>query len=152
MTRKPAKLGRLLRIRQVQEEQARATWQQAEHRARERGQELDFLRKSLLQSRTELAELRCAGRPGLIPLHEQLEVHLGRNIKRASREAECARELASSARVPWHQLRTRAEGLKKLVERARTQYIRDLDQRQERELDEVAGSRARPFGGPKQSN
>lgn len=151
MSLKPAKLSRLLRIRQVQEEQARATWQQAEHRAREREQELDFLRKSLLQSRQELAELNCTERPGLIPLHEQLESHLGRSIKLASREAECAREVASTARVPWHQLRTRAEGLKKLVERAQTEHIRDLDQRQERELDEVAGRQARPFGDPIQS-
>ena len=148
MRRKPARLGRLLRIRQVQEEQARALWQQAEHRAREREQELDLLRATLLQSRAELVELGSTGRPGWIPLHEKLEKQLSRNIRLAHREAESAREEASTARVPWHQLRTRAEGLKKLVERARTEHLQELTMRQDRELDEVAGRQSRPFASP----
>ncbi|MFT7676832.1 MAG: flagellar export protein FliJ [Planctomycetota bacterium] len=151
MSRKPAKLSRLLRVRQVQEEQARALWQQAEHRAREREQELAVLIASLLQSREELVELQSTDRPGLIPLHEQLERHLSRSIRLASREAECAREEASTAREPWHLLRTRAEGLKKLVGRAQTEHRQELDQRQEREQDEVAGRRARPMNSPSQN-
>ena len=101
MKRDPRRLSRLLRIRQVQEELARATWRQAEDLALRAESQLDELRQAQEQGRRQAAAAPGELQADLQVLHQSLEEHLGRRVRRARIDADQARETARGAREPW---------------------------------------------------
>lgn len=146
MARDPRRIGRLARVRKVQEEQAHAAWQRALQGQREAEDELRELRRSMEESRAQLADPGGQHRPGWVAVNQQLEVHLTNRIRRSLRLVEQARLATEAAEGPWRQRRTQAKGLERLLDHAREVQSAEAEEIQNRELDEVALSRSRPSG------
>ena len=142
MARNPQRIGRLTRVRKVQEEQARAVWQQAVNAHREAEQAFDELQASMLEARSQLADPNGVHRPGWVAVNQQLEKHLAQRILIARRKTDQAKLQVDAAEEPWRERRSQAKGLERLLENVREAQIHEAEEVQNRELDEVALGRS----------
>lgn len=138
MARDPKRLQRLQRVRQAQEELAKATWVQAELAAQRARQAHAELQDSLRSSREQLANPKGSQDPAWIALNQTLETHLGQRINVAGTAADIAQQQADSTRTPWQERRAESEGIGKLLDHAQEVHRKDAQDAQNRELDEVA--------------
>lgn len=146
MARDPKRIGRLSRVRKVQEEQARAIWQHAVNAHREAEGAFDELRASMLESRSQLADPSGVHRPGWVAVNQKLEKHLAQRMLVARRKADQAQLQADAAEEPWRERRSQAKGLERLLEHVREVQIHEAEEVQNRELDEVALGRSQRPG------
>ncbi len=142
MTLRSKRLARILRIRKVQEEQARALWLEAElaaTRSEERASELGRARRNMV---SHLGERLCGLPPAWVLLsHEQLE-RVGQKLRIRRERARTLRSQAEAAREPWAERRTAAKGLERLLERAKSKEYMQALALETRELDELNMERA----------
>lgn len=144
MKRFQFRLARLAKVRELQEEIARAEWQAAEdlaNRAEARVFELFTLVGETnaalreLQGSTEL----CSAE--VLALQDLLE-RVVRTLADARRQAAELRAAAERAREPWTALRIEIEGLSRLELRARDQHRSEINRAEIAELDQIALERA----------
>lgn len=143
------KLARLTRVRSIQEDHAKGLWQQAHTQLLEaeaclaRGKArmlgaLEYLRN--LQAQQALAPEHVLSARRSIELLEQMQ-------QLELRRVEDARARDDQARQAWTAARVEHESLKRLEQKARTNFRLERDRNEAKELDEVAGLRAARLKG-----
>lgn len=132
------RLQRILRVRVVEEEQARATWLAAEGVAREAEDRVDHLRGERGAIVRALGDgLASTSASWVLVAHEQIE--RARLATEAQRErALTFRTQADSVREPWAAKRAAAKGLERLVERATESEQAEGLAAEAEELDEIS--------------
>lgn len=142
MARFKFKLDRLLRVREVSEELARAELGSAELAAQRAREGLDGARADLLRAEGELVALRARdGARAALAAEQTLPALLQRIAVRRQRlvGAEAA---ANAARVEWQARRTDVRALEKLEGRARDVFAAQEREREDRALQETVERRA----------
>jgi len=139
------RLQRLARVRKVQEELARARFLGADREARAREESRDRLEAQVQQAYEHLR--RTQTQPRVDPqavLDASLSIDLMRHQERILGElARAARECAERERTPWQEVRAELEGLARLEDKDRDAHRLEVERRDAKELDEVAGERRR---------
>ena len=144
MKRFEFKLGRLARVRAVQEEQARARWQSAAAAARQLEEHVQATSRDIDQALDYLRSAQaCAaldtGR--VLNAHEALQLLERRRADLRRRHlGACAR--AEELRAPWQAVRTELEGLKRLEDKARGEHRRERERQDAATTDQIAIERA----------
>jgi flagellar export protein FliJ len=134
------RLGRVLRVRALEEEIARGELLEARSRALEAETRLERARADLASARADLAREQSAGRlepAGLLARDAALPGLLARlrlGLGRAREERARAEEVSQR----WRLARGELQGLERLEQRARERHRRQLELDELRELDEVA--------------
>ena len=142
MARFQFRLERVLRVRAVQEEAARAAWLDAERAAAE-SEELHDRDAALLEaaSRALREAMPSSSAAALLRAHEALD----RMSRTAVRRRELARTLrlqSQQAREPWERRRREVRGLEQLAARALEEHRRSERAAEARSRDEFINSRA----------
>lgn len=145
MRRFEFKLRRLARVRKVQEELARATWQAAEAVVQELARKLEAAEAGIQEALGDLRELQSSPR---IEAARLLQAQGALQLLEDRREAlleqlRIAREEAERLRGPWEALRTELEGLGRLEEKARERHREEAERLEATENDQLAMERAR---------
>ena len=142
MARFSFRLERVLRVRAVLEEVARAEWQTAEHAAavaEERHRSLVSARKAAVDNLpVGPGPLDVAGLLWRQASVERMAEAAGRLLERA----RTVRYQADEARRPWEQRRRDRRGLERLRERALSAHLMSEEAAEIVTLDEVAVTRA----------
>lgn len=142
MARFAFRLERVLRVRAVLEEVARAEWQTAEHAAAV----AEERHRSLVSAREEAQSDLPVG-PGPLDVQgllwrqasvERMSVAAGRLLERA----RTVRYQADEARRPWEQRRRDRRGLERLRERALRAHLVSEEAAEIVTMDEIAAVRA----------
>jgi len=140
MKRFQFRLARLGKVRELQEEIARAEWQAAEDLALRAERRVDELLELVAETNAALRELQgeaeLAGGE-VLSLHDLLE-RVQRALEHARRQAAELRTAAEVARGPWTALRIEIEGLARLEARAREQHRSEVTRAEIAELDQIA--------------
>lgn len=135
------RLERILRVRQLQEEQARGVWLPAEIDARDAEDRTEALQQAgqamTSQLSTQLASLSPAW---ILMAHGQIDSTGRRKVDQQERAATL-RVQAEAARHPWTESRAAARGLERLVERLRSEERLDDRAQEGRQLDELSMAR-----------
>jgi flagellar export protein FliJ len=144
MKRFQFRLARLAKVRELQEEIARAEWQAAEDLALRAELRVTELLELVAETNAALRELQ--GSPDLssgevLALQDLLERVLF-TLEGARRQAAELRAAAEHAREPWTALRVEIEGLARLEGRAREQHRTEVTRAENAELDQIALERA----------
>jgi flagellar export protein FliJ len=136
-------LERVRRVRELQEEVARAAWAEAQRSARAAEERADALRAARDAARDELG---CA--PGR-RIDAARAVQARDAVDRASRAVRSARERARTLafqaarlRTPWEERRRDVRGLDELRARATETHRREARRAESAQLDEFAQHRA----------
>ncbi len=142
MARFSFRLERVLRVRAVLEEVARAEWQTAEHAAAV----AEERHRALISARKEAQSDLPVG-PGPLDVQGLLwrQASVERMSKAAERLLERARTVryqADEARGPWEQRRRERRGLERLRERALRAHLVSEEAADIATLDEIAVARA----------
>ncbi len=142
MSRRSERLARVLAVRALEEEQARAEWLAAEQEARR----AEDATQALWAARDEQTRELGAALPGLTPAwvmvsHGAID-RTERSALRQRERARTERERAEQARIPWEERRARARGLERLVDRLRTREEAEAHRAEARVLDEINSARA----------
>lgn len=137
-------LGRLIRVRAVQEELARSEWSAADAQARAAEGLVEMLRA---QACAADRELRVHQRRVRLSAAEVLSIHrsielLHEGLRRTSRRARELRDRADELRGPWRALAAEREGLERLKQRALCEHRREAEREEGRDLDQRASDRA----------
>lgn len=142
MARFKFKLDRLLRVREVSEELARAELGSAELAAQRAREGLDGARADLLRAERELIELRTRdGALAALAAEKTLPALLQRIALRRQRVTS-AEAAATAARNDWQARRTDVRALEKLEDRAREVFAVQEREREDRALQETIERRA----------
>lgn len=142
MARFHFKLQRLLRVREVGEELARASFALAESERSAAATALDEARSDLGRAERELAQLRASQKPQASLLAERTLPPLLRRIAARRRILEDAEKSVQRARDEWQAARTDMRALEKLEDRARDAFKTDERAREDRALQETIERRA----------
>ena len=130
------RLGRVLRVREIEERGARSEWAHAEREAREAADEVERVRAGIEALRRSAAEARGQGSIGEVLVHERLldarveELELW--ITRARTLELRAEKLADA----WREAESRRKALDELGERRRTEHRRAVEEQDQFEADE----------------
>jgi flagellar export protein FliJ len=133
-------LARVLRVRVIEEELARGTWQQAERAAQEAEAAADATLGEVARSEERLAKAQGGARisPAEVVLCAGALDTLGRVLAHQRRSAKTRRAEAARLRQAWEAARARMRGLERLELRERAQHRADLEAGELREIDEQA--------------
>ncbi len=147
MKQRSERLGRVLRVREVQEQEARATWLAAEGVARQAEEQVALLRDACAGMAEQLGDSVCDLPVAWVLLsHDQID----RTQRRSRDEHERAltlRDQADLVRAPWIERRAAARGLERLVERTRANEWAEELARDASALDEITAARTKRRGG-----
>lgn len=143
MSRFHFRLERVLGVRRIEEDVARAAWLEAENRAQAAEREAQAVGQSLARARAELGELQS--HPHLAPtqvLLRQSAIDRLREVwvQRTIHSSRLRRE-ADRLRVERVERRTRVRGLETLETRERQRWRAESEARSNAELDERATRR-----------
>jgi len=142
MARFKFKLDRLLRVREVSEELARAELGNAELEAQRAREGLDGARADLMRAERELIELRTRdGALAALAAEKTLPALLQRIAARRQRLVG-AENAAAAARNEWQARRTDVRAIEKLEDRARDVHAVQEREREDRALQETIERRA----------
>lgn len=142
MSRRSQRLRRVLRVREVQEEQARAAWLSSEVVARDAEDRTEALRSARADMAARLGEALPSTPPAWVLLaHDQLTL-TGQRAAGQRERAATLRAQAEAAREPWTERRAVARGLERLVDRAAARERADDLADESRQLDELNSVRA----------
>lgn len=138
MTRFRFRLQRVLGVRRVEEELARAEWQAAERTAREAEERARRAQASALDARARLAELqsRAELRPAEVLLEQSQLDRLREQWVQKTILASRVRRDAERLRHVMAERRVRVRGLETLEGRARGEWRAENEALANRELDE----------------
>lgn len=152
MTTRSKRLERVLRVRRVQEEQARATWLEAENTARDAEDRTQELRKAKEAMGNDLLEALGELPPQWVMLsHDRID-HAGVLARDQKERALTLRTQADVAKEPWAERRAAAKGIERLVERVREEEWAEAHAEEARETDERnVTSHAKKRGGHQRS-
>lgn len=141
MSSRSARLERVLRVRNLQEEQARGVWLPAERDARSAEDRTEELQQAGQAMTSQLARQLTALPPAwVLVAHEQIDSTSRRKVDQQERAATL-RVQAEAAREPWTECRAAARGLERLVERLRSEERLDDRAEEARQLDELSMAR-----------
>jgi len=142
MSRRSERIGRVLRVRRVQEEQARAAWLSLEGTALDAEQRTDALGAAHAAMTAALREQQDRLSPAWVLLsHDQLAL-TGRRTADQRERATTHRAQADAAREPWTERRAATRGLERLVDRALARERAEDLADEARQLDELNAVRA----------
>lgn len=144
MKRFQFRLARLAKVRELQEEIARAEWQAAEDLARRAERRVHEILQLVAETNASLRELQASEQLSsteVLALQDLLE-RVMRTLANAKRQAAELRAAAEVAREPWTALRVELEGLARLEQRARDDHRTELTRVENAELDQIALERA----------
>jgi flagellar export protein FliJ len=136
------KLQRLLRVREVSEELARADVAVAERDAQSARASLAATRADLARAEQELTRLRTEASPAAAVLAERTLPPLLRRIVAGRLRVQSAEKAADQARAAWQERRTDVRALEKLEERERAEFAGEERAREDRALQEIIERRA----------
>lgn len=145
MKRFEFRLGRLARVRHVQEEIARARWMGAERAAREAEARLA---RAELELEGAQDHLRASQTRPSIDAREVLDVRGTIELMEQRREglrsrARLARDSAERERAPWQAVRAELEGLTRLEEKAKSAHRFEREREEAKQIDQIASERRR---------
>ena len=132
------KLARLLRVRTIQEEVARAEWAAAEAEATRAESELEALHSNLRAERRRLGH-RLAGRltgANVLSSHAALDAQLVA-LEQAAASARQARKRADVLVQAWRAREQERRALVELHERGRARHRRELERDEEETRDAI---------------
>ena len=134
------RLARVLRVRRLEEQMARAHFVERQAEARRAEEVAASSAATAREMRTELAE-RLA--PGAIDPRSVLHAHdsldgMGHVCRRHTERARTADLQAEEARAPWMDVRTGVRALETLEERKKERFRAEAEKRANQELDETA--------------
>lgn len=142
MTRRSERIGRVLRVRRVQEERARVAWLSVEGAARDSEDRTEALRAAHAAMTVRLGDdLGTLSSAWVLLSHDQISLTARRTADQRERAATL-RAQADAAREPWTERRAAARGLERLVDRARARERADELAAEVRQLDELNVARA----------
>ena len=145
MKRFEFRLARLLRVRSIEEDVARASWARAELRAGEAEQRRRALSSELAAARDALArELGCGVplSPAWITLAQRALDGLAVALRARTEEALTLRGQADAEARAWRERRSRRRGLEELESRARARHGREREAAEAAQQDEASSARA----------
>ncbi len=136
-------LERVLRVRALEEESARARWSEAEGAARGAESHVQLLRSELVKGRRQLGELRASG---AVHANELLAAEhaigsIERKLTAAHERALTLRFQAEEWREAWREKQVEHEALERLRDRQRTEHAEEENAAESQRLDEVASVR-----------
>lgn len=134
------RLGRLSRVREIQERNARNIWAAAEEVARNHQDVVDHFKNEIVRGRQELA---------LIQAEEAMEIsdvlrtqdlieRLEERRQVAAERAQTSRFQADQLQESWRQAKSDAQALERLEERAKDEYQLEERKLENAAMDEVA--------------
>jgi flagellar export protein FliJ len=140
VTRFRFRLERVLGVRRIEEELARARWLEAELVARAAEERVDALTEVILDAQRELGVRQDRGvlRPAEILLRHASIDRLMVDREQGRRRARVLREAAERERISWSARQSSQRGLERLRERQLDQHRREEEQSSARALDEQA--------------
>ncbi len=142
MARFRFKLERLLHVRAISEELARAELATAQLAAAQAQSELDSARTDLTSAERELELVRAQDGARAALVAERTLPLLLRRIVSSRKRLEAANNAASAARDVWQSRRSEVRAIEKLEERAREQFSQLEREREDRALQETIERRA----------
>lgn len=150
MSRFRFRLQRILGVRRLEEELARAGFMEVETRARAAEQVRERARADVRDGLTQLARaVEARELDADAVLLEQFAVEqASRRVPPAVQRARMAREAAERERLAWEARRRALRSLESLRERARTAHRTEAERVENRRLDEQALIRAGRAPGP----
>ncbi|HPF12716.1 MAG: hypothetical protein H6830_09615 [Planctomycetes bacterium] len=133
--RDPKRIARIVRIRQRQEEMARAAWQRAELEARAAAERADAQADSVRTSLQAVRDLQLARTPG-----EVLQAHwaldgMQANLRAKQAEARYGAQVAQARMEPWIERRRTLLAMEKWKERADQERRQWRIQREEKAME-----------------
>ncbi len=139
------RLERLARVREVQEELARATWAGAEREAREGEEQADALAEALRAAQRELVAARRDPRGGAARalVAERTLDTLAERLRSARERARTRRAQADRLRDAWRERERDVAALERLEERARERHQLEAGRAEALVADEAAARRDR---------
>lgn len=142
MARFRFKLQRLLHVRAIGEELARAEFAGAQRAALQAQSEVEAARAGLASAERELELVRArdGARPALVA--ERTLPALLRNIASSRKRLEAAQHAVAAAQAAWQARRSDVRALEKLEERAFNQFLEHEREREDRALQETIERRA----------
>lgn len=137
------RLGRVLRVRRLQEEVARAAFLEARAEADRARAALERARERLAAGRAELAELQARPRlePAEVIRQQETLLALQRALGPLRSRAERREEAAAERQAAWSEARAAVRGLERLEARRRGAHRAELERLETREQDERALAR-----------
>ncbi len=138
------RLQRLVPVRAIQEQAARASWLEVEHSARDAEQQLGELRQRTERAQRALGDGMRRGAPSpsvLVWQHAALD-RMARGVARWRERARSLRFQADRARAPWQERRRDLRALEHLRRRQHQRHDREEFKREIATLDEVACNRS----------
>jgi flagellar export protein FliJ len=142
MARFHFKLQRLLRVREIGEELARADVALAERAAQSARTELAATRADLMRGEQELTQLRAQSNAAAAVLAERTLPPLLRRIALSRQRVQSAEQAADVARAAWQERRTDMRALEKLEARERDKFVLEERAREDRASQENLERRA----------
>ena len=141
MSRFRFRLERVLGVRRIEEEVARATWLEAERPATAAEAQANALHAAIQRSRAELAALQSSSRlgPADVLLKHALVDRLREQWVQKTIAASRLRREAERLRLEMTSRRVRVRGLETLESRAKESWRLDAEVRANAEIDERAG-------------
>ena len=140
-------LGRLRRVRAIEERVARSIWARAERTAAEAERKRKRLREELDGARAELARLVDGGagrglRPDEVIVHHRAVDSLVGALRTCRERALTLRSQADSLATAWRERERDLRTLVELESRQRERHGRELERADGREMDEIASQRS----------
>lgn len=144
MARFRFRLARVARVREIEEESARAQWAAAESLAARAEAALEAARESATAARLELAQLQSAPRldPAAVMRAHGLVQRLLARVKLAKEAWRQARIRADQQMALWRERDRDRKALDKLEERAHERFLAEEQALESAKADEVALQRA----------
>jgi len=142
MTREKFRLERVLRVRALWEEEARAAWAVLDERARAEEARHAALLDEQLRAQRRLAADRPALRPAAVVLLDQVLDRMQLDAARLRERAHTLRFQADGAFIPYTERRRERRSLERLKERARRAGLSEERRADAALMDETAVQRA----------
>ena len=137
------RLSRLSRIRDAQEQAAKAAWAPAQVLADQARAKVEQMIAALVQSRSEQAHMRAAGQlnTALEDATWNLEQVLEQRLVKAKVAAEAEQLRASALHTAWMVQRQECRALERLEEKQLVRHRIDLQASDQEEADDRSGDR-----------
>lgn len=137
------RLGRLSRVRDIQERNSRNIWAAAEEVARNHQEVVEHFQNEIVRGRQELARIQAEEAMEVSDvLHAQdLIERLEERRRIATERAQTSRFQADQLQESWRQAKSEAQALERLEERAKDEYQLEERKLENAEMDEVAMQR-----------
>ena len=151
MKRFDFRLGRVRRVRALQEVVERERWMEAEARCAEAEAELARWVEATRNARMDLRDLVGSPTIGVrrVLLGQEQLRGLEQGCTRVRERVRTLRDQADRLREPWQERRRELAGLERLEERAREAWRQEERSEDTRQMNELASSRAARASAPK---